>query len=246
MYGLLLGEEIAFDAEEAMRRLRILGVDTRPFFWPMHEQPVFLKQGLFAGESYPAAEELARRGFYLPSGLGSLRANQAGRHYSEERFRVSQFAEYAPYYDRLYRDKDYAAEAAYVLGLVRRKLSPGAIVSGTRVRNGSTRATVLRCRCTSSWCGSQFRDAGVGPGATANTDPGNCCANGFYRREMCGRYECSETFDAVISLFHVVSYQSSNQDLQDCFATAKHHLRRGGVFVFDCWYGPAVLNDLPR
>ena len=70
VYGMLLGEEIAFDAEEAMRRLRILGVDTRPFFWPMHEQPVFLKQGLFAGESYPVAEELARRGFYLPSGLG--------------------------------------------------------------------------------------------------------------------------------------------------------------------------------
>ncbi|HWS17024.1 MAG TPA: DegT/DnrJ/EryC1/StrS family aminotransferase, partial [Candidatus Elarobacter sp.] len=74
VYGLLLGEEIAFDAEEAMRRLRILGVDTRPFFWPMHEQPVFLKQGLFTSESYPVAEELARRGFYLPSGLGITEA----------------------------------------------------------------------------------------------------------------------------------------------------------------------------
>jgi perosamine synthetase len=74
VYGLLLGEKIAFDAEEAMRRLRTLGVDTRPFFWPMHEQPVFLKQGLFAGESYPIAEELARRGFYLPSGLGITEA----------------------------------------------------------------------------------------------------------------------------------------------------------------------------
>jgi perosamine synthetase len=74
VYGLLLGKEIAFDAEEAMRRLRILGVDTRPFFWPMHEQPVFLKKGLFAGESYPVAEHLGRRGFYLPSGLGITEA----------------------------------------------------------------------------------------------------------------------------------------------------------------------------
>ena len=70
VYGLLLGDEVAFDAEEAMRRLRGLGVDTRPFFWPMHQQPVFRKRGLFAGESYPVAERLARRGFYLPSGLG--------------------------------------------------------------------------------------------------------------------------------------------------------------------------------
>ncbi|MCU1302743.1 MAG: aminotransferase DegT [Candidatus Sulfotelmatobacter sp.] len=70
VYGLLLGDAIAFDAEEAMRRLRELGVDTRPFFWPMHQQPVFRKSGLFAGESYPVAERLGRRGFYLPSGLG--------------------------------------------------------------------------------------------------------------------------------------------------------------------------------
>jgi perosamine synthetase len=77
VYGLLLGEEIAFDAEEAMRRLRELGVETRPFFWPMHRQPVFRKRGLFAGESYPVAERLGRRGFYLPSGLGISEAQIA-------------------------------------------------------------------------------------------------------------------------------------------------------------------------
>jgi len=70
VYGLLLEERVGFDAEEAMRRLRALGVETRPFFWPMHEQPVLRRRGLFAGESYPVAERLARRGFYLPSGLG--------------------------------------------------------------------------------------------------------------------------------------------------------------------------------
>ncbi|HUK22941.1 MAG TPA: DegT/DnrJ/EryC1/StrS family aminotransferase [Terriglobales bacterium] len=70
VYGLLLQESVPFMAEEAMRRLRELGIDSRPFFWPMHEQPVFRKRGLFAGESYPVAERLARRGFYLPSGLG--------------------------------------------------------------------------------------------------------------------------------------------------------------------------------
>ncbi len=70
VYGLLLKDEVCFDAEESMRRLKELRIETRPFFWPMHEQPVFRKMGLFDGESYPMAERMARRGFYLPSGLG--------------------------------------------------------------------------------------------------------------------------------------------------------------------------------
>ncbi|GAA4197064.1 DegT/DnrJ/EryC1/StrS family aminotransferase [Pedobacter jeongneungensis] len=45
-------------------------IGTRPFFWCMHEQPVFQKMGLFKNENYPIAERLARNGFYLPSGLG--------------------------------------------------------------------------------------------------------------------------------------------------------------------------------
>ena len=69
VYGLVLGDEVPFDAEEMIRRLRGRGIDSRPFFWPMHEQPVFLARGLFAGERHPVAERLARRGFYIPSGL---------------------------------------------------------------------------------------------------------------------------------------------------------------------------------
>ena len=68
--GLVLGREWPFAAEEARRTLAQQQIGTRPFFWPMHEQPVFRKMGLFAGESCPVAENLARRGFYIPSGLG--------------------------------------------------------------------------------------------------------------------------------------------------------------------------------
>jgi perosamine synthetase len=70
VYGVVLGDAVPFDAEEVMRRLGDKGIGTRPFFWPMHEQPVFKKMGLFSEESYPVAERLARRGFYIPSGLG--------------------------------------------------------------------------------------------------------------------------------------------------------------------------------
>jgi perosamine synthetase len=69
VYGMVLQPEVAFDAREAMRRLGAAGVGTRPFFWPMHLQPVFEKMSLFAGERYPVAEMLGRRGFYVPSGL---------------------------------------------------------------------------------------------------------------------------------------------------------------------------------
>ena len=69
VYGVILEDDVPFDAEEAIRRLGEKKIGTRPFFWPMHEQPVFKKMGLFTNESYPVAEHIARRGFYIPSGL---------------------------------------------------------------------------------------------------------------------------------------------------------------------------------
>jgi perosamine synthetase len=69
VYGIVLNDEIPFDAAEAMKRLSTRRIGSRPFFFPMHEQPVFRKMGLFKDEKYPVAERLARRGFYIPSGL---------------------------------------------------------------------------------------------------------------------------------------------------------------------------------
>jgi perosamine synthetase len=74
VYGLVLDDDVPFDADEAIRRLEALDVETRPFFWPMHEQPVLRRMGLFAGERYAVAERLARRGFYLPSGMALTEA----------------------------------------------------------------------------------------------------------------------------------------------------------------------------
>lgn len=69
VYGIVLKDTVPFDAEIAMKKLAEKGIGTRPFFFPMHEQPVFRKMGLFSGENYPIAERIARRGFYIPSGL---------------------------------------------------------------------------------------------------------------------------------------------------------------------------------
>ncbi|MDP3028837.1 MAG: SAM-dependent methyltransferase, partial [Deltaproteobacteria bacterium] len=49
----------------------------------------------------------------------------------------------------------------------------------------------------------------------------------------------------VISLFHVISYQTTNEDVTAAFETARQHMNPGGVFIFDVWYGPAVLTERP-
>ena len=69
VYGIVLRAEVPFDAKVVMQKLAAGQIGTRPFFWSMHEQPIFAKMGLFAGVSCPVAERLARRGFYLPSGI---------------------------------------------------------------------------------------------------------------------------------------------------------------------------------
>lgn len=58
-------------------------------------------------------------------------------------------------------------------------------------------------------------------------------------------YEPRKTYDAVISLFHVMSYQNSNQDIMAAFQAARRALDQGGIFLFDVWYGPGVLSDKP-
>ena len=70
MYSILIEDEFGMSRDELMNELEKKEVETRTFFIPMHEQPVFQKIGLFKGDSYPVAEELARKGMYLPSSSG--------------------------------------------------------------------------------------------------------------------------------------------------------------------------------
>lgn len=69
VFGLLLDESRGETCLPLTKALAAKGIETRPFFLGMHEQPAFHDLGLFKGESYPVAEALAKRGFYIPSGL---------------------------------------------------------------------------------------------------------------------------------------------------------------------------------
>ena len=78
VYGIVLDKQIEADNKVVQKLLAEEGIGSRTFFWCMHEQPVYRRQGLFKEESYPNAEYLARKGFYIPSGL-ALTAEQVER-----------------------------------------------------------------------------------------------------------------------------------------------------------------------
>ncbi len=74
VYGILMDEEIEIDNRTMIKKLAEKGVGCRTFFWCMHEQPVYTKQGMYTDEHYSNAEYMARKGFYIPSGLALTEA----------------------------------------------------------------------------------------------------------------------------------------------------------------------------
>lgn len=157
---------------------------------------------------------------------------------------MSVFGNYARYYDLLYKDKDYVGETAYMVGLLK-KYAPSA-----------HRLIELGC--------------GTGKHAALLAEQGYAVQGVDFSREMLAQAQAraaqlppdlqqrlafsygdvrsvriGHTVDAALSLFHVVSYQTENADILAEFNTAAAHLSPGGVFLFDVWYGPAVLTDRP-
>jgi perosamine synthetase len=69
VFGVVLNDSLGANASIVMEALAKSDIGTRPFFWPMHKQPVLKRLGLFEGQSFPVSERIARQGFYLPSGI---------------------------------------------------------------------------------------------------------------------------------------------------------------------------------
>jgi SAM-dependent methyltransferase len=154
------------------------------------------------------------------------------------------FDAYARYYDLLYRDKDYSAEAAYVVSQLRSHADGARSVLELGCGTGS-HAQLL--------AGSGFDVHGVDLSSemVARAEarkaelPSDVARRLSFETGDLRRFRTERVFDAVISLFHVISYQTSNEDLAAAFETAHSHLGKGGIFFFDFWYGPAVLTQRP-
>lgn len=145
------------------------------------------------------------------------------------------FDAYSRYYDLLYRDKDYAAEVVYVQGL----LEGLGVSRGDLLELGSGTG-IHGCLLADSG----FRVLGIERSpemlAQVRSTAGFSCQLGDACTIHLGR-----SFDAVLALFHVLSYQTDNGSVQALFARAAEHLRPGGLFVFDFWYSPAVYAQRP-
>jgi len=154
------------------------------------------------------------------------------------------FGAYAQYYDLLYAGKSYASEAQYVHKLIQ-SFAPGAL-------------SVLDLGCGTGAHAVQLAREGYRiHGIDLSTDmleraksrlavlPSGQASRLEFSQGDIRTVRINDKFDVVISLFDVISYQTTNEDLRAAFATAKAHLKSGGVFILDCWYGPAVLSDRP-
>jgi len=76
VYGLLLNKKSKLSVKYIMKKLSSYGIETRNFFWPLHEQPVLKKLGFFKNCKLPVSENLARNGFYIPTGLAITKSQQ--------------------------------------------------------------------------------------------------------------------------------------------------------------------------
>lgn len=152
------------------------------------------------------------------------------------------FNDYAYYYNAFYSDKDYRAEAEIVNKLINE-------YSSIRVKN------ILNLGCGTGRHDVELESIGdysitgidlspqmieIAKGSVARGHKGPT----FYVADI-RDYKDDYMYDAVISLFHVMSYQNSNADLKKTIMTAYNSLKQDGVFIFDAWYGPGVLTDRP-
>jgi SAM-dependent methyltransferase len=155
------------------------------------------------------------------------------------------FDEYARYYDLFYAEKDYAAESAFVSKIVRRHV-PGAR-SLLEFGCGSARHAFEFVRDGFAVTGVELSPGMIAHGKKQMTQlPVDLRAKLTLTQGDATQFAPTMTYDAVIALFHVVSYQTTNQALAGILRSARAALGQDGVFVFDFWYGPTVLKERPQ
>ena len=150
------------------------------------------------------------------------------------------FDEYAQYYDLLYRDKDYDGEAEYIKNLLR-KYAPNA-KNIADLGCGTGRHAELLTKYGYSVDGVDMSEDML---QSANKRAENNPKLSFQCASI-QDFHFEEPKEAVTALFHVISYQHSNRLLESAFYNIAKNIQQGGVFVFDLWYGPAVMFLKPE
>jgi SAM-dependent methyltransferase len=158
---------------------------------------------------------------------------------------IDVFSDYGNYYDLLYADKDYGAETQYVVSKLREH-HPG-IRSVLEFGSGTGRHGRLMARAGFDMVGIERSPTMLAQSVGSRTEKDSVFPGTFTAVEGDVRTRTVPgPFDAAIALFHVVSYQTTNDDVLMVFRNAARHLGAGGIFLFDVWYGPAVLTLRPE
>jgi SAM-dependent methyltransferase len=149
------------------------------------------------------------------------------------------FLDYAQYYDALYRNKDYKSEVDFITNLIR-KFAPEA-------------KTILNIGCGTGQHDVYLAEKGFLVTGVDRSEQMIEIARDKNKSQNCQflvgdgvNLNLNQKFDVVISLFHVLSYQTSNEDTISFLKTANNNLKFNGISIIDYWYGPAVLNLKPE
>ncbi|MBD2775934.1 class I SAM-dependent DNA methyltransferase [Iningainema tapete] len=157
---------------------------------------------------------------------------------------MSVFGNYARYYDLLYQDKDYVGEAKFIVELL--KLYAPCTQSILELGCGTGTHAILLAKENYQVYGVDLSSEMLDKASDRTLQlPQQLSSRLKFLQGDIRSIRLEQQFDCIISLFHVFSYQTTNEDLQAAFLTAKTHLKPGGVLIFDCWYGAAVLSDRP-
>ena len=155
------------------------------------------------------------------------------------------FDAYAAYYDLLYRDKDYRGEVAYLNRLLekhapgsRSLLELGCGTGGHALQLARLGHAVHGIDCSETMLERARQEAA----AQRSTRAGSLS----FEHGDIRSWRSTMRYDAALSLFHVFSYQTSDEDIRAAIATAASSVRPGGVLLADFWHGPGVVATGPE
>jgi len=153
------------------------------------------------------------------------------------------FSNYAKYYNLIYQNKDYKAEAGFIDDLIHKYAPKAKTILNLGCGTGRHDCALALKGYTLTGIDISKEMLAVARNSIKSFDP-KYTAPAFHNGDI-RTVRLDREFDVVTSLFHVMSYQTTNTDLHNAFNTAAVHLKPGGVLIFDCWYGPGVLCDPP-
>ena len=154
------------------------------------------------------------------------------------------FSNYAQYYDLLNQQKDYLQEVDYIISLINKFAPKSKYILELGCGTGS-HAIHLADKGFQITGIDQSQDMINIAKERIKTLPKSISNLIIFNIGDIRNYSINESYDIVLSLFHVISYQVTNRDLSQSFNTVSKHLKPGGIFIFDCWYGPAVISEKP-